>query len=138
GPRQAGFPPNRSVWGRGPAPAGGTATFDTCGSAFDTVLAVYADAASLGGLAPVASNDDSCGLQSRVTFTATAGASYAVAVDGYGGATGAIALRWALTAPAAAPADDPPAGATAPGAAPGAPAPPNAAPPAAPPQPRGA
>ena len=72
---------------------------DTCGSNFDTLLAVY-EGATLSTLHRLASNDDSCaGNGSRVTFDAEPGETYRVALDGYGGRTGTYALR--LDAPLA-------------------------------------
>ena len=69
---------------------------DTCGSSFDTRLAVYRGT-DAQHLTPVASNDDAagCGVGgSRVTFTAnTTGAERLwVAVDGKSGATGDFVL----------------------------------------------
>ena len=68
-------------------------TFNTCGgAAFDTVL--YAYATTCGSGVTVACNDDSCGLQSTSTFTATAGVTYYVVVDGYStGSAGPITLN---------------------------------------------
>ena len=50
----------------------------------DTTLAVYTGS-RVGSLTTVASNDDSsaCGLQSSVSFAATAGTTYHFQVDGY-------------------------------------------------------
>src|SRR5205085_571573 len=64
---------------------------------FDTLLGAYTGT-SVAGLALVASNDDANGGQtSSVTFSAVAGVTYQVAVDGYGGATGGVTLNVALT-----------------------------------------
>ena len=70
--------------------------FATCGSAFDTVLAVYRGT-SLRRLRPVAANDDArgtCRLGSRVTFTARRGVEYRIVIDGYQGRVGSFRLRW--------------------------------------------
>ncbi len=91
-PSHAGNPGGASVWWRWTAPASGSVTVDTTGSSFDTLLAVYTGA-SMGALALVAANDDAVGFQSLVTFVATAGVAYRIAVDGYNGATGNIALN---------------------------------------------
>jgi hypothetical protein len=92
-PRHAGINGGKSVWWTWTAPASGTVTIDTAGSKFDTLLAVYTGA-SVSALAAVASNDDSGGtVASKVSFAATAGRQYQIAVDGYGGATGSIALH---------------------------------------------
>jgi hypothetical protein len=82
-----------SVWYRWAAPGNGTWTVDLSGSSFDTLLAIYTGS-SVGGLMPVASNDDDGDqLTSRATFTASGGVTYHIAVDGYGGANGMVALR---------------------------------------------
>lgn len=96
-PNHAGNAGGASVWYRWTAPSSGTATIDTIGSNFDTLLAVYTGSA-VNSLTLIASNDDIGGgnVQSRVTFTATSGTTYQIAVDGYGGATGNITLNWSL------------------------------------------
>jgi hypothetical protein len=93
-PSHAGNAGGHSVWFTWTAAAGGATTFKTAGSSFDTLLAVYTGSA-VSALTAVASNDDADGtLQSRVSFTASAGVTYRVAVDGYGGASGNVALAW--------------------------------------------
>ena len=82
-----------SVWWRWTAPADRTAVFDTFGSDFDTVLAVYTG--ELGDLTTIASNDDALEtLLSRVEFPAESGVTYHIAVSGYRGDTGFITLNW--------------------------------------------
>jgi len=81
-----------SVWWTWTAPVTGTAIIDTQNSNFDTLLAAYTGS-SLNGLTEVASNDDGPGLQSLISFGALAGQTYAIAVDGFGGAMGSIALN---------------------------------------------
>ncbi|MCB9372167.1 MAG: S-layer homology domain-containing protein [Microthrixaceae bacterium] len=96
-PSPTGKPGGRSLWFRWTAPVSGPVAFDTCGSDVDTLLAVSTGTTgSMTGLAPVgASDDDSLlGRQSRVTFTAQAGTTYLVQVDGKGGEQGPLALRW--------------------------------------------
>ncbi|MDB6149846.1 MAG: peptidase and in kexin sedolisin [Chthoniobacter sp.] len=90
----------RSVWWTWTAPASGPVTVKTLGSSFDTLLAIYTGS-SLGGLTSIISNDDAAsgGLTSEVTFTATAGVAYQIAVDGYNDASGTIALQGSGTAP---------------------------------------
>jgi hypothetical protein len=93
-PAHAGSGPHRSVWWSWTAPSSGTASFDTAGSAFDTVLAVYTGVV-VSGLTSIGSNDDSGGLQSRVEFQAVAGTTYAIAVGGFSTETvGPITLSW--------------------------------------------
>jgi hypothetical protein len=99
-------------------------SIDTFGSSFDTVLAVYANntgtpAASLlsninDPANRVACNDDAQGVQSQVTFLATAGTTYYVQAGGFNGAFGTLQVRFQQAAP---PANDDFANATA--AAPG-------------------
>lgn len=109
--KQAGEPvhvpatPNsvRSVWYQWQAPSTGSATIDTIGSGYDTILAVYTGT-TVGGLTLVANNDDisSSNTKSSVTFPATQGTIYRIAVDGFdnfgnGGDTGSITLNWSET-----------------------------------------
>jgi hypothetical protein len=98
-PDHAQDPGGSSVWYRWTAPATGQATFDTVGSNYDSTLAAYAGA-SVGGLSVLAQNDDidlGVNVQSRITFPATAGVTYQIAVDGFDGATGSITLNWTST-----------------------------------------
>ena len=93
-PNHAGNSGGASVWWTWAAPMSDEVTFNTQGSDFDTLLAVYTGE-SLNRLKAVGSNDDTGGtLQSEVRFVAQQGQTYHVAVDGYGGATGAIVLNW--------------------------------------------
>ncbi|MCC6791904.1 MAG: M6 family metalloprotease domain-containing protein [Thermomicrobiales bacterium] len=94
-----------SIWYRWTAPASGTVTIDTLGSDFDTTLAAYTGT-SLNGLSEVASDDDIVDgeqRQSRISFPATAGATYQIAVDGYnngeGPETGTVDLHLSSTVP---------------------------------------
>ena len=101
-PSHAGKKGARSIWVRWVAPSGGVVTFDTQGSTFDTVLAVYTGE-SLATLSPVASDDDSAGYHSsRVRFNAMSGVVYRVAVDSFGTDGGEVVLNWGLD-PASAP-----------------------------------
>lgn len=106
-PNHAGNTGGHSVWWTWTAPSTGTVTIDTLTSNFDTLLAVYTGSAVNALTAvPNGSNDDSPagGTQtSKVTFGVTAGTVYQIAVDGYNGLTGNIAmhLNLAVTPPAA-------------------------------------
>ena len=98
--------PLASVWWRWTPAVSGVALIDTCGSDFDTTLAVYTGSA-VDALTEVASNDDGeCAPQSGVQFDATAGTTYVVAVDGKGAATGAVTLRYDLPRPIVCPDSD--------------------------------
>ena len=94
-PRHAGNAGGASVWWSWTPAEAGEVTFDTFGSDFDTLLAVYQGSA-VDALSVVASNDDTDGRQSQVRFEAEEDATYYVAVDGFGGASGAIVLNWRL------------------------------------------
>ncbi len=97
-PNHAGNAGGRSVWYRWTAPAAGNWTLDTTGSSFTTLLAVYTGS-SLAGLSAVASNLQAGGvLTNSVTFTAAAGVTYQIAVDGSGGAAGNLVLHLAPAA----------------------------------------
>jgi hypothetical protein len=80
-----------SVWWRWQAPASGIVTINTVGSSFDTILAAYTGSAMLN-LSLVANNNDYSGVTSQISFFATAGTIYRIAVDGYGTASGNISL----------------------------------------------
>ncbi len=92
-PNHAGNAGGHSVWYQWTALSTKPVTIDTIGSSFNTLLAVYTGN-SLNNLSLVASNDDIApgNLQSRLTFNATAGVVYQIAVDGYNGATGNLVL----------------------------------------------
>ncbi|MBO1351046.1 MAG: trypsin-like serine protease [Hormoscilla sp. GUM202] len=99
-PNHVGFlSQDNSVWWNYTARGSGEVTLTTTGSDFDTLLAVYTGN-SVSSLTEIASNDDNPvlgGRQSRVTFNATVGTTYRIAVDGYIGAQGEIVLN--LTEP---------------------------------------
>ncbi len=80
------------IWFFYSAPCTDIVTVRTCGSLFDTKLAVYAGPTCPTGPTALACNDDSCGGQSEVQFSATAGSTYYIRVGGYNGASGAGAL----------------------------------------------
>src|SRR5437763_1396429 len=84
----------------------GTATIQTCGAGttFDTVLYLRSGACASGS--EVACNDDACANStgvfraSSIALTVTAGQTYFIVVDGYGGAQGTFTLQ--VTPPAGA------------------------------------
>lgn len=89
-----------SVWYLWTAPASGAAMFDTAGSAFDTILAVYTGN-SVANLLPIAANDnDPTGtdVDSRVVFPVTQGTTYHIALVGQDGAVGEFKLNWQTSA----------------------------------------
>ncbi len=82
----------KSVWWTWQAPQSGPVTISTGGSAFDTVLAIYTGT-SVAALTLVANNDDFPGTgRSQITFSAVAGTTYQIAVDGYNAESGAVRL----------------------------------------------
>jgi hypothetical protein len=89
----AGQPGGHSVWISWLAPENGAVTFDTRGSSFDTLLAVYLGD-RLDNLQPVASDDRGGGFDwSTVSFNATAGSTYHLVVDSFR-EPGVIVLNW--------------------------------------------
>ncbi|MFO1501841.1 MAG: S8 family peptidase [Verrucomicrobiota bacterium] len=98
-PEHAGNAGGRSVWWSWTPSESGPVTINTTGSSFDTLLAVYTGA-ELINLSPVATNDNQGFFPfSSVSFLATAGTPYQVAVDGAGGASGTIQLFLKMTLP---------------------------------------
>src|ERR1044071_1074877 len=92
------FPSSSSVWYQWQAPVSGNVTITTAGAAtdFDTMLAVYTGN-SVNSLTAITKNDDiDLGVitESSVTFPATMGVTYRIAVDGYDNATGNFVLNW--------------------------------------------
>jgi fibronectin type 3 domain-containing protein len=96
-PNHAGNVGGKSLWWSWTAPQAGTFTVDTVGSSFDTVLGVYTGS-NVSSLTVRGSDDDSGGnLVSRTVVQVTAGTTYAIAVDGYGAASGTVNLNHAFT-----------------------------------------
>jgi hypothetical protein len=78
------------------APASGIVTFNTSGSTFDTVLAIYTGTAP-NNLTLVGADDDRGGFfNSEVKFNAVLNTTYLVRVIGYGGAAGRIVVNFKL------------------------------------------
>jgi outer membrane protein assembly factor BamB/subtilisin family serine protease len=80
-----------SLWWQWTAPASGSVTLATTGSSYATLVGVYTGA-SLGSLVPVAANSTAGAGASSVTFTAQAGTTYQLTVDGQNGASGLTIL----------------------------------------------
>lgn len=92
-PAHAGFTASRSLWWTWTASETTQVFFDTAGSSYDTVLALYTGA-SLNALTPVASNDDSDGAKtSRIVLNVIAGTTYQIAVDSKDGGAGYAGMR---------------------------------------------
>ncbi len=114
-PSHAGFPAQASAWFKWTAPGDGPVQFETFGTAFDSVLAVYTGS-QVGALNFVVANDDattavggsgllrltSYGVStaqiwvgpSLVKFNARKDQTYFLAVGAYGANGGAITLNW--------------------------------------------
>lgn len=74
------------VWFAWTATTNGEVTLEACGlTTVDTKVAVYPDTAC-GSSAPLACNDDACGLQSALTFTAVAQQTYLLRIGTFPGA----------------------------------------------------
>lgn len=94
-----------SLWWSWTAPVSGQVRVETQSAGFDTMMGVYTGSA-VNALSVVGQNDDIAypsNTQSRVDFTATAGTTYRIAVDGYNGASGSANLSVSMQA---APAND--------------------------------
>jgi hypothetical protein len=87
-PRHDGKKADLTVWFRLSVAAPRRVELNTCGSGFDTVLAVYTGR-RVDRLRRVTSNDDDrrdiCGLDSRVTFSARPNVTYRIALAEYSG-----------------------------------------------------
>jgi hypothetical protein len=81
---------DHDVWYTWTAPSSGCAIIDNCGDILDAKVAVYAGAGCPASGTALACNDDSCGLQSKISFTATAGATYLIQFGTFPGANGSI------------------------------------------------
>lgn len=112
-PGNSGGDGGRSIWYRWTSPVNGTATFDTEGSGFDTILAV-STGSSVGSLSRLSVNDDLASGEttaSRVTFSVTAGTTYQLVIDGFNNGAGTefgiIELNWSATGAAPSPTPTP-------------------------------
>lgn len=96
-PSHAGKPAVRSLWWSWTTLQSGLVTVTTSGSGIDTLVGVYQGTA-IEDLTLVASNDDAPtgGSTSQLTFRAEAGTEYLIAVDAFGGESGAIQLGLTL------------------------------------------
>jgi len=96
-PFHAGNGGGASVWYKLTSATTRRVSISLAGSNFDTLLAVYTGTA-VNALTLVAQNDDASASTntSRVSFTASAGVTYRIAVDGFNGAQGNIVLRFSL------------------------------------------
>ena len=77
-----------TVWFCYTASCDGTATASTCGSAYDTALSAW-DAC---GGSELACNDDTCGLQSTISWAVSGGTTYYIRLSGHNNACGDYTL----------------------------------------------
>lgn len=101
-PNHAGNVGGHSVWWKWTAPSNGNVTIDTRGSYSDTTLGIYTGTA-VGSLTTIASNDDLQNDQnghvqaSSVSFNATGGTTYFIAVDGFNTESSGLTVNLAFT-----------------------------------------
>jgi hypothetical protein len=102
-PASCGSSPGKDVWYTysNPSACSRVVTLSLCAAdggsaAFDSIIRVFSGA-DCASLTEIACNDDFCGTQSRVTFTAAAGTSYRISVSSDGGGAGPFTLDLAYT-----------------------------------------
>ena len=98
-PNHAGNSGGASIWYEWTAPTDGVVNFNTRGSNFDTTLAVYSGTDFTDFVLEASDDDGGPNATSALTFSAVDGVTYYIAVDGFGGVTGSITLRWAVELP---------------------------------------
>ncbi len=97
-PDHAGNAGGHSVWFSWTAPKDMGVTISVCSGELDTLLGVYTGSSyPLVEVAASDDNADNCELRSAVTFSASGGMTYRVAVDGKDGAVGDFNLKVAQT-----------------------------------------
>ncbi|MCB9916049.1 MAG: hypothetical protein H6828_13045 [Planctomycetes bacterium] len=79
---------DNDVWFSWTADATGIATLSTCNQTVDTKVAAYPGGGCPTAGSALACNDDSCGLQSSMSFAVTNGTSYMLQVGTFPGAVG--------------------------------------------------
>ena len=84
----------KSVWYRFTAPSTGSLTANTFGSNYDTILAAFVRSGNT--FTPVACNDDSSSMQSRISFQASAGMAYYFMVVAYSNNGGTLVFQLAF------------------------------------------
>jgi hypothetical protein len=98
-PDHAGNPGGKSVWWSFTPPTDGVLTLSTTNSTFDTLLGLYTGP-DVADLAVVANNDDAypgaAGGFSFISSAVKSNVTYGVAVDGFDGASGTVALSYSF------------------------------------------
>lgn len=85
------------AWYRFVAPCTGVATFNTLGSAFDTILSVHSGCPNAGG-SEIACNDDTSGVTSVVSLPVQRDDVYLIRIAGYNGQVGTYQISAACAA----------------------------------------
>src|ERR1043166_1007475 len=103
-PQPCGMIGGASYWFAYRPPTNGIATFDTAGSSFDTILAVYVDNGQGCGYScqlPVACNNNYTTnfWYARVDWPAASITNYYIQLDGVNGAHGTVKLNYSLNVP---------------------------------------
>ena len=80
---------DRDIWYQWVAPNSGCTKVSNCGGLHDSKMAVYASSGCPVSGSAIACNDDFCGSQSGVNFTATAGTTYLIQLGSFPGSLGA-------------------------------------------------
>ena len=99
-PTHGGIGGAASIWYRWVAPNNGVLSVTTEGSNFDTLLGVYSGT-SVSSLNVLGMNDDvpnSSALWSKVVGNVVEGTEYKIAIDGWNGRRGNVALNWSFVA----------------------------------------
>ncbi len=76
------------IWYRYRSSCTGTVTASLCGSSFDTKMAIYGSSCPVSTGTVKACNDDACGFQSEVKFSARKGEEFLIRIGGFNGAQG--------------------------------------------------
>jgi hypothetical protein len=90
------FGQGATVWWQWTAPATGTVTFDTLGSDFDTILTAWTGTTLAGLSDPIINDNSGIGLQSFLSWNATAGQTYQIRAGSLS-QQGSVNLNWSLT-----------------------------------------
>jgi Lysyl oxidase len=93
-PNHAGTSGTNSVWFTWQSPTNGLVQFDTAGSNFDTLLALYTGDRLQNLVAVAADNDSGPARTSKLTFPAETGVTYQIAIDAVRHAPGFFRLQW--------------------------------------------
>ena len=79
---------DNDIWYEWTADGDGIAVIDTCLDAQDTKLAAYPSGGCPADGSAIACNDDTCGLQSEISFACTTGTTYLLQVGNFPGSSG--------------------------------------------------